>query len=275
MSLSEPGDMVAMDHLSAKRAKRSFAMLRSVGALVLREMSTAYGRKPGGYIWAIIQPLATIMVMALAFSVLQRSPALGTSFILFKATGILVFQMFRNVSRMVAASLTYSGSLLIYPGVTWLDAIIARFVLNGLVIVIVSFLILGGDIVIEGLTLILYWPAILLSASLALFLGFGFGVLNCYLSERIEIYSNIWNIATAPLMIVSGVLVLFDELPESVQEVLWYNPLVHVVGLSRMGFYSIYRPDYVSVGYVVVCALVPLVLGLILLRRNHSDLLNR
>ena len=39
---------------AAAKAGRSFASLRSILALMLREMSTRYGRTPGGYIWAIV-----------------------------------------------------------------------------------------------------------------------------------------------------------------------------------------------------------------------------
>lgn len=34
-----------------------FATFRTVMAMVLREMTATYGRTPGGYIWAIIEPV--------------------------------------------------------------------------------------------------------------------------------------------------------------------------------------------------------------------------
>ena len=36
---------------------RRFASFRAIGALILREMATSYGRSPGGYIWAILEPV--------------------------------------------------------------------------------------------------------------------------------------------------------------------------------------------------------------------------
>jgi len=275
VSLVDPDNADAAGPVSVKRARRSYATLRTVGALVLREMSTSYGRKPGGYLWAIIQPAGTILVLAFAFSLLQRSPALGTSFILFKATGLLIFQMFRTTEKTVSAALSYSSSLLVYPGVTWIDAITARFLLNGLVAIIVTLLILSGDILIEQLWLIYDWTMIVQAVFLTLILTLGVGVLNCYLEERFEIYSNFWNILTTPLMLASGIIVLYDDLPSFAQKVLWYNPLVHVVGMMRAGFYSTYHPQYISVTFVLLCGLVPLVLGLLLLRRHHRDLLTR
>ncbi|MDJ0823602.1 MAG: sugar ABC transporter permease, partial [Paracoccaceae bacterium] len=36
--------------------RRRFATARAVMALMLREMSTSFGRSPGGYLWAILEP---------------------------------------------------------------------------------------------------------------------------------------------------------------------------------------------------------------------------
>lgn len=248
---------------------------RTITALILREMNTRFGRTPGGFIWAVVQPLATIILLGLAFSLIARSPALGTSFIFFKASGMLPFTMFKQTSTHVGKSLTFSRSLLVYPGVTWIDALLARFIMNTMLTTVVAILILGGIILFQGLTLIIDWYLIALSAFLAYLLAFGIGALNCYLFERFEIWSNIWAILSAPLMIMSGVLLLYESLPRVAQDILWYNPLIHIVGMMRAGFYSTYQPTYISVTYVVFWALIPMLLGLLLVRRHHLYLLNR
>lgn len=56
--------------------------IRNILALILREMSTRYGRTPGGYVWMIVEPMAGIMLLAVGFSLLLRSPSLGISFLL-------------------------------------------------------------------------------------------------------------------------------------------------------------------------------------------------
>ena len=261
--------------LPPARLNRRYRALRTIAALILREVSTRFGRTPGGFAWAVLQPLATIIVLGLAFSLIARTPALGTSFLLFKATGLLAYQTFQSNSMMVGKSLAFSAPLLTYPGVTWADAILARVILNTLVSVVVAVLILTGIIMALDLSLILNWGDIVLAMALAALLGLGIGTLNCYLFERIAIWANLWGILNAPLMIMSGVIILYDDLPRQAQEWLWYNPALHVTGLMRAGFYSTYQPTYVSVAYVLAWALIPLVLGLLLLRRYHRDVLTR
>lgn len=248
---------------------------RSIAALMLREMSTRFGRTPGGYVWILLQPLGMIILLAVAFSMLQRHPALGTSFLLFKSTGYLVLTIFRTIAQHTGLSLQFSRALLAYPGVTWIDAVLARFLLNTLAGVIVTTLILTGIILYEGHILILNWPAILTALGLSILLGLGIGCLNCVLFLRFDVWTQLWAILTAPLFVISGVLILYEDLPELAQRILWYNPIYHITGLMRAGFYVSYTPSYISVAYVLVWGLVPMVLGLMLLRRFHRTLLNR
>lgn len=257
------------------RMGRSHPALRAITALMLREMSTRFGRTPGGYLWIIVQPLAMVVMLGMAWSLLQRNPSLGTSFILFKATGFLILSMFRTISQLVGIALKFSRNLLEYPGVTWIDAILARFLLNALALTLVTALILTGVILYEGMRPILDWPKILTAVALSLLLGFGVGCLNAVLFMRFDFWQQTWAILTAPLLLVSGVLILFEDIPRFAQQILWYNPIYHLTGMMRDGFYSTYNPSYISVPYVIGWILVPMVVGLLLLRRYHRYLLQR
>lgn len=260
---------------AARSTSRRFIWARSILALMLREMSTRFGRKPGGYIWIVLQPLGVIIILALAFSIMQRHPRLGTSFLLFKTTGFMILTEFKQISQLVGQGLSYSRPLLEYPGVAWIDAMLARFFLNALMGVLVTAILLTGIILYEGLNLVLDWPRIVLAMSLTLLLGFGVGCLNCVLFLRFDLWANLWGMLTAPLLLVSGVLILYEDTPRFAQDLLWYNPVMHLTGMMREGFYSTYTPTYISVPYVVACSLFPMALGLLLLRRFHRELLER
>lgn len=254
---------------------RRFGWARSILALMLREMSTRFGRKPGGYVWIVLQPLGVIILLALAFSLMQRHPKLGTSFLLFKTTGYLILTQFKLISQLVGQGLSYSRPLLEYPGVSWIDALLARFILNALIGVLVMAILLTGVIYYDGLNLALDWPRIVLAVTLTMFLSFGVGCLNCVLFLRFDVWSNLWGMLTAPLMLVSGVIILYEETPALAQKILWYNPVMHLTGMMRDGFYSTYTPTYISVPYVLACTLIPMAVGLLLLRRFHRVLLER
>ncbi len=251
------------------------APFRAIAALMLREMGTRYGRRPGGYAWSLLQPLGVIVVLAFAFSLLARTPALGTSFLLFKATGMLVVHAVITLGNTVGHAMGFSRALLFYPRVTWIDAVLARFALNALVVWVVTVLILGGIVLHDGLRLDPDWTRIGLAMAMASGLGLGLGCLNCFLFQRFPVWQALWGMITAPLFLISGVIFLFEDMPPLAQQVLWFNPVIHLTGLMRDGFYPTYTPGYVSLVYVGAWSVVPMVLGLLLLRQYHRDLLNR
>jgi capsular polysaccharide transport system permease protein len=225
-------------------------------------------------VWALVEPLGMILILGFVWSLLARTPSLGTSFFLFKATGFMVLQMFVVLGNHVGRAMTFSRPLLFYPRVTWLDAILARFVLNTLVVSLVTLIILSGIIVYEEVRSVLDWGRILAAMSLAALLGLGVGCLNCYLFLRFPVWEQLWSILTRPLFLVSGVIFLYEDAPPMAQAVLWYNPVLHLAGIMRDGFYPLYRPDYVSLVYVGLWIALPMVVGLLLLRQYHRDLLN-
>lgn len=255
--------------------RRSLAGLRSITALVLREMSTRYGRTPGGYVWAVLEPIGALIVMAMVFSILLRAPSLGNSFILFYASGYLPFTIYASVAGTVQNALMFSKPLLMYPAVSWIDAILARFILNFLTGVVVLIIVFIGILYFTGVTATLSFGPIILSVILAAVLGLGIGTLNCLLSGLFSAWAAIWGIVTRPLFLVAGVIFLYEDMPASVQGLLWYTPWIHFTGLARTGVYPTYAADYISVPLVMLWALVPLCLGLLLLRRYHQDILNR
>ena len=59
------------------------------------------------------------------------------------------------------------------------------------------------------------------------------------------------------------------------QEVLWWNPLVHVIGMMRRGIYGVYDAPWVSMSFVFGVSGTLLLLGLVLLGRHQRDIINR
>jgi capsular polysaccharide transport system permease protein len=263
----------AATSLHARRFKSS----RAIVALMLRELSTTYGRSPGGYIWTILEPVGGIAMFTLVLTVglRIRTPDLGISFPLFYATGILPMMMFQRGSRAVGNALRYSSSLLFYPGVTYIDAIAARFLVNLLTVLLICYLIFGGVVLLFETRSVLDFPSIVLSLSLGALLGLGFGCLNAFAFPTFPLWESLWNILTFPLFLLSSIIYTFESLPPVGQAILWYNPIVHIVGIMRRGFYPTYDATWANPLYPFGVSMVVLVFGLALLRGYHRDILNR
>ncbi|MDJ0630822.1 MAG: ABC transporter permease [Rhodobacter sp.] len=269
---SEPGYQPA---LLEQRHRQSFPTARAIMALVLREMASTYGRSPLGYLWAILMPAAGVAVLAVCFSLLMRSPPLGTNFTIFFATGMVPYRMWRGLVGKVAGAMQYSRQLLVYPRVTFLDAILARFLLNALTDLLVFYIVIAGIMLAFETRVAPDLPKIALGLVMLMALAFSVGVFNCFLNWVLPFWERLWNITTRPLFFISGVLFLVEDLPDPYSKWLMWNPLVHGIGQLRKGFYPYYDAPYIDVMYVFTISLVAGVLGLLFLRRFNLDILDR
>jgi capsular polysaccharide transport system permease protein len=248
-----------------------FATLRTVTALILREMASTYGRRPGGYLWAVLEPVGGIAAMTILFSLFLHTPPLGTNFVMFYATGLLPFMMFTSVNAKLATALTYSRQLLAYPRVTIVDALVARLLLQAITQIIVTIVTLGGILVLFDTGTTFVFDKVILASLMAIGLATGCGILNCLLVSVIPFWQGVWSVLTRPLLIISGVIFVFDAIPMPFRDWIWFNPLIQIVGTMRAGFYPNYDDSYVSVSYVAAVSLIPAVVGMLFLRRYYRD----
>lgn len=248
--------------------------MRSVAALTLREMSTTYGRSPGGYFWAIAEPVAGIALLTIVFSLFLKTPPIGTNFQIYYATGLLPFLMYRELEARLSSSIRFSRQLLVYPSVVYTDALFARFLLNLMTQVLVFYLVILMIVSIFETRTSIDLSLVIYSLTMAAVLGFGVGTVNCFLMSVFPVWERLWVVLNRPLVLISGVIFQHEHVPEPWQSYLWYNPLIHVTGQMRRGFYPIYEGAYVQPMYPIAVGLTLTVIGLILLNRYNRDILN-
>lgn len=246
--------------------------LRVTAALIVREMSTRFGSKPGGYLWAIFDPVAHVAMMTMIFQAIARMPALGLSFPLFFASGYLPFAFYQRMSGFMAGTVKANKALFSYPIVTPFDAIVSRFILQLMTDTLVTILILVMIIELSGVTQPMNIAGMIEAAGAAALLGLGIGTINIVMFARFPLYEQIFGIINRPLFMVSGVFFLPESLPNPFRDFLLYNPLVHVIMWFREGIYPEYRADLLDKGYVIEFALVCFVAGLLLLTASMREI---
>lgn len=248
---------------------------RVLAALIMREMSTRYGRTMGGYIWAVLEPVGFIVLLSIVFSQITHRPPLGDDFPMFYATGYMVFHFYRDISGVVSESIAVNKPLLTFPRVTLIDAVIARFALQFITVFFVSALVLGTLWVISGHGLTLDMVALFKAVMFSAALGLGVGALNCVLFAYSPTWKRSFAILNRPLFLISGIFFLYEDLPFQAQQILWWNPLMHLTALMRAAFYPIYDPLFVSFPYLMVASLTPLFFGILFLRVLKSRIVDQ
>ncbi|PYE82247.1 ABC transporter permease [Pseudoroseicyclus aestuarii] len=261
-----------MPALSSPRPR--FTAGRAIFALVLREMSTAYGRTPGGYLWAFLQPIGAIAIMAFVFTFLLRKPPLGTSFALFYATGVLPLMMYQDLTNKIGTALRFSKPLLAYPTVSWMDALLARLILNVLTQGLVFIIVLAALVIGTGADVTLDFPKLMSGFAMLVVFSAGFGMVDCYLIGMVPLWPQIWAVLNRPLFIISGIFFVIDYLPETLRFYLLLNPVAHAIMELRAGFYPSYDAVYASPTYVFLVSGVLAFFGVLLLYRYHKKILD-
>lgn len=245
---------------------------RVTAALIVREMSTRFGSKPGGYLWAIFDPVAHVAIMTLVFQAIARIPALGLSFPLFFASGYLPFTFYLRMSSFMAGTMKANKALLSYPVVSPFDAILSRFILQLTTDALVALVILLAIVELSGATQAMNVSGMVEAAGAAALLGLGVGTINIVMFARFSLYEQIFGIISRPLFMISGVFFLPDSLPNPFRDYILYNPLVHIIMWFRSSMYSEYRADGLDKGYVIEFALVCFVAGLMLLTASMREI---
>ncbi|SDX47028.1 capsular polysaccharide transport system permease protein [Tritonibacter mobilis] len=256
------------------RRKIPFQTARVVAALLMREMATTFGRSSLGYVWAVLEPIGIIVVFTLAFSIIFKQPPLGDSFPLFYATGYIPFSIYNSTQSKISSCITQNKALLFYPAVTHTDVVLGRFTLIALTELTVALIVFSGLSIYSKVSFVASFPHIFMALSLAMILGGAVGLMNATLFEILPSWRSIWKILTRPMFFISAVFYLFDSLPNSFQTVLWWNPLIHIIGSLRVGFYPEYEGAYISWIYVILLSLVLMTIGLVNLRTSNKFIIN-
>jgi len=254
--------------------------LRTIYALLMREIQTRFGAKKIGFLWAILESLAHVTIFVLIKSFLGISGPDGINIILFLITGIVPFFYFRNIITRMMDALKSNKSLLSITKISFLDFFYARFLLEiFLVLITLPAIMVIGILVASNLDLYYftgYEINNILQILTALFflgaMGFGFGLIFSSLEVFLPATQMIVGFILRILYFTSGVIISIDRVPERFHDILYYNPIVHCMEILREGFFFEYtlRDNFMDYSYLSIVSLTSIFFGLLLINRSKS-----
>nr|CAA6828273.1 MAG: Capsular polysaccharide ABC transporter, permease protein KpsM [uncultured Thiotrichaceae bacterium] len=236
---------------------------RVIHASILRETRTRFGRSKLGYFWALFEPMAYMLTLLAIFSAMERgTPIAGVELSMFFFTAIIPWLLFSRISGAVSKAIKSNKPLLTYPQVKATDIMVALVLLEFSTLFLVAIIYLGGSFYIGDFTGIEKLLEVLLALFLATLLGFGFGLLSSTARLYWSAYNNFQSVFMRIMFFTSGKFFVAESLPGTLQEWLWYNPLLHVVEWMRSAFFNSFESGFYDLRYPVVVALLMLFLGL-------------
>jgi capsular polysaccharide transport system permease protein len=237
-------------------------MCDTVHALMMREIKTRFGANRLGYFWAIAEPVASVAVMGLIFTLLGRHSIANVPVALFLFAAMLPFKLFSNLLNQLTSAVNANKALLAYRQVSAIDPVITRIIIELATYLIVyciifSFLAwLGFEVLPDDLLKVLAASALLALMSI------GLGLMLCTAMSYWKDTKKVVGIITRPLFFISGVLYCATMVPSKYWYLLDWNPIFHVMELSRDAYFSSYVTPLGSWYYLGTCALVIFSLGL-------------
>ncbi|MBO6920390.1 MAG: ABC transporter permease [Rhizobiaceae bacterium] len=235
--------------------------LRVILALVLRETRVAFGTAQLGYLWAIANPVFGVAALAIIFSTISRHPPIGSSFVLFYATGMLPFEMYQKYAKSLMKVFDQNRGLYAYPLVKNLDPVYARCILVFATYCLVLFVFFSALILI-GLS---EFPSHIHESTLAIvalsMLGIGAGMINAVIKALWSTWPQIEGIISRPLFFISGIFFIPTMFSSEIRYWLSWNPVLHVIEWFREGYYPNYESVVLDKGYLFLCIGILLLLG--------------
>jgi len=232
--------------------------------MVSREVKARYKQSILGYFWVILNPLAQMLVMSFAFSIIMRIPtnsAGNIPYSIFLFVALLPWTLFSNSLSSAASSLVVSSSLItkIYFPRTILviSTIIAKIIdfLFANIILIIYLIIYQIPI---NINILWIFPIFFIQQIFTLGLSLFFSAANL-------LYRDIQYLLSMILLLwmyITPIIYSADMIPVKYKFIFQLNPMAVIVNAYRQVILAGSPPKYSSLIIATVVSFVFLLIGL-------------
>jgi len=242
---------------------------RVIGALIIRELHSRFGRHYFGYIWLFFEPLLLGSAIGLVHLLSDHTARYGP--FEFFAIGYILYFIFRGIINRSTAAIPSNMPLLYHRTVSLPDIFFARHIIETIscmgvmLLFLFALFVLNGEIVEDPTKILLAFIGMtLLSQGLALVFAAA--------TEAMEGVERAVHAFTYLILPASGMFFLVETLPDWLQELALYVPTVHLFELMRDGQFGSSFTAHYDLGYVAAWILVTHLLGLAALRITRRRL---
>lgn len=253
------------------KERSSFQIQRDViYALLLRELSSMFGKSRVGFLWVLVEPVAHVIIPVVTFGFLRQRMVPGVEYPVFLVYGILPFLFFKSICLQIVDGVNAAQRLLSYRQVQLLDVFIAKLLAFAVVQIVVFVVVLIG-LALIGYDVMPAHPIELVGViGLTIAVAFGLGLVFAAIASHMPDTRAIIKILFMPLYFVSGILFSVQRFPDEWVRYMSVNPVLHLVELSRSMALDGFEPmTYTSVLYPVSLALGSIAIGLMFYRLRY------
>jgi ABC-type polysaccharide/polyol phosphate export permease len=246
-----------------KEAKDILKWRELLWQMVGREVKARYKQSILGYFWVILNPLAQMLVMSFAFSIILRIPTNATANIpysIFLFVALLPWNLFANSLSSAANSLVSSSSLITKVYFPRTILVLATIIAKIIDFLFASTILITYMIAYQiPITLNILWiiPIFFIQQIFTLGLSLFFSAANLIYRDiqyLLALITTLW-------MYTTPVFYPADLVPEKFRIIFQLNPMAVIINAYRQVILGGGQPNYLSLTIGLLVSIITLSIG--------------
>lgn len=240
--------------------------VRVIGALMLRELTTRFGRENIGFLWIMAEPLLFAVLVGVFWRFLKGPYEAGVNIVAFVITGYIPLVMFRSTVSRAVITFTANASLMYHRQIKIIDLILVRFLVE-FVGHMMAYLFIALTLYAVGIFPVPYDMGYLLLGWLyySIF-TFSIAIIVAPLSELSEVVEKFVPVTTYLMVPFSGAFYFVSALHPNAANAVLYSPPVHGMEMMRLGVFGPSIDPHFDALYPLEFSLPCVAIGLLLCR---------
>lgn len=268
-----PGDSVRSDIAAGHQPLLlSFLNLfrlqgRVIGALLLRELHTRYGRENIGFLWIIGEPILFCGSVTILWTAMRPAHDHGLPMTAIVVSGYVPLTIWRHCIMRAVKAFESNGSLLFHRQVTPLDIILSRVILEVMGTLMAGLIVTVGAIIIGFMKAPVDYGMLYLGLAFQIMFSLASALLIASLSELSELVEKSVAVLSYLALPFSGAFSMVDWLPPRFRWVLLWSPSVNNIEMIRAGQFGSLAHAHYDMVYDTWITFLLLLIGLSLTLR--------
>ena len=235
---------------------------RVIGALLIREIYTRFGREGIGFAWILAEPLMFALPVLTLWSIVRPTYERGIRLMPVLLTGYMGILLFRHMGGTMLMFVRNNATLLYHRQVTILDVFLARALLEIMSNLMAAIVTFGFFIVFGEMNFPTDLPMFYLGYFFMIWWCLAISLVIGALCERSKLVEKIWPVYSYTYLFYSGFFYIADWLPPSLRKIALYQPCLQAYEMMRGGVFGATVRTYGDPAYTAAALSVLTLIGL-------------
>lgn len=245
---------------------------------VKRDIVIIYKQTILGPLWFFIQPIMTTIIYIFVFGNIAKLPTDGLPQPLFYLSGIIMWNYFSECFLRTSDTFTQNANVfgkvyfprLITP-ISLLISNVLKFLIQFLLFFSFCIYYWSNGLSVDIQPEVFLVPILILLLAL---IGVGFGLIFSSLTTKYKDLKFLIAFGVQLIMYATPVIYPMSTLPSNIQNILWWNPLAHILEAFKFSFLGAGSFNLNGLIYSLCFALFVLFSGIIIFNRTEKSFMD-